>query len=171
MYLRKSLFFALVAIAIAAPFWTVRSLWVIRSVKATGVFGFAGNGYAGDQVRQDYSVISFVAGNKEIWFNGLGNLGYKPGQCVPVRYQPDDPYDARVDIFAGIWGDVLVYSGILVFLLLILFLHSRVVPWGSRVRVMIRRPFLQIIPAKASIVSKPSVLSKASSTSKPSANG
>jgi len=104
----------------------------------------------GDQIRQDYSVVSFKVRGKEIWFNGLGNLSYKPGEIIPIRYQPDDPYDARVDIFAGIWGDALVNSGIPVFLLIVLFLHPEVVPWGSRVRLTVKRPFVQIFSSKLS---------------------
>jgi len=151
MYLSKPIFFILLVLLVAAPFWTARALWVMQSVKVKGVFGFTGNGFAGDQVRLDYSVISFPAEGKEIWFNGLGNLPYKPGAIVPVRYQPDDPYDARVDIFAGIWGDVLVYSGVPAFLLLVLFLHRKVVPWGSRVRLTFKRPFIQITSSKPSV--------------------
>jgi hypothetical protein len=148
MQVSKTLFFAMVCVFVAGPFWLARVLWMMRSVPVEGVFGFAGNGFAGDQVREDYSVISFRVGDKEIWFNGLGNLNCKPGQRIPVRYRPDDPYDARVDIFEGIWGDVLVYSSIPVFLLIVLFLHRKVVPWGSRVRLSFMRPFVQIISSK-----------------------
>lgn len=133
---------------IAGPFWVARAWWVMRSVPVEGVFEFAGNGFAGDQVKEDYSVISFRAGEKQIWCNGLGNIPFKSGQPVPVRYQPDDPYDARVDIFAAIWGDTLVYSGIPVFMLLVAFLHPKVVPWGSRLRLSWRQPFIRILSSK-----------------------
>lgn len=148
MEISKPIFFVALAVLIAGPFWTVRAIWVMRSVKTQGVFGFAGNGFAGDQVKQDYSDISFEVGKKEVWFNGLGNLGYKPGQRISIRYRPDDPYDARVDIFAAIWGDILVYSGIPVFLLAVLFLHPQVVPWGSRLRLTSTPPFIQILSSK-----------------------
>ena len=148
MAISKPIFFAALAILVAAPFWTVRALWVMRSEKTQGVYAFAGNGFAGDQVRLDYSIISFRAARMEIWFNGIGNLPYKSGQPVPVRYQPDNPYDARVDIFAAIWGDVLVYSGIPVAMLLAMFLHPNVVPWGSRLRLTRQKPYLQILSSK-----------------------
>ena len=149
MYLSKPLFFTILVITVAAPFWTIRAIWVVRSVKVQGIYAFTGNGFAGDQVREDYSVISFRVGEKDIWFSGLGNLPYKPGAIVPIRYQPDNLYDARVDIFAGIWGDVTVYSGIPVFLLFVMFLHRRVMPWGSRIRLTTKRPFIQIITSKS----------------------
>lgn len=148
MVISKTLFFTIVFALIVSPFWILKAIWVMRSVPVQGVFGFAGNGFAGDQVREDYSVISFRAGGREIWFNGLGNIRYKSGQPIPVRYQPDDPYDARIDLFPAIWGDTLVYSGIPVFMLLVAFLHPKVVPWGSRVRLTLRRPFLLISPPK-----------------------
>lgn len=148
MVISKPIFFAALVVVAGGPFWTVRALWVARSVRVQGVFAFAGMGFAGDQVREDYSVISFRAGAREIWFNGLGNLPYKRGQIIPVRYRPEDPYDARVDIFEAIWGDALVYSGIPIFMLLVAFLHPAVVPWGSRVRVTFKRPFLRILPPK-----------------------
>lgn len=151
MQMRKPLFFSLLAVLVAGPFWTLKTVWVMRSKKVQGKFEFIGNGSAGDQVRLDYSIISFYAGGKQIWFNGLGNLSVKSGTVVPIRYQPDDPYDARVDIFAGIWGDTLVYSGIPLLMLLVLFLHRQVVPWGSAVRLTFKKPFLQIIsPSKIS---------------------
>ena len=148
MEISKPLFFAALVVMVAGPFWAVRTLWVMRSVQVRGVFAFAGNGMAGDQVKADYSVISFRVGEKEIWFNGLGNIRYRRDQPVLIRYQPDNPYDARVDIFEGIWGDTLVYSGIPAFMLLVAFLHPSVVPWGSRVRLTVKRPFLRILPSK-----------------------
>jgi hypothetical protein len=151
MQMGKTPFFVLLVLLVAAPFWVVRALWVIRSVQAQGVFGFAGNGFAGDQVKEDYSVISFRTGGKEIWFNGIGNIPFRSGQPVLIRYQPDNPYDARVDIFAAIWGDTLVFSGIPVLMLLAAFLHPQVVPWGSRVRLTLRWPFLQILSPKKNL--------------------
>lgn len=149
MQMSKPLFFAILVVMVAGPFWALRAIWVMRSKRAQGRFEFVGKGSADDQVRLDYSVISFYAGGKQIWFNGLGNLSLKPGTLVPIRYRPDDPYDARVDIFDGLWGDTLVYSGIPIFLLLVFFLHRKVVPWGSVVRLMFKKPFLEIItPSK-----------------------
>jgi hypothetical protein len=162
MLMRKSQFFGLLFLLIAMPFWVTRAIWVLRSRKVQGVMGFAGLGFAGDQVKEDYSVIGFpvlkragaasgAAGEggpccDTIWFNGLGNLSYKPGQAVPVRYQPKNVYDARVDIFVGIWGDTLVYSGIPVLMLLAVFLHRKVVPWGSKLRLLAKPPYIRVLP-------------------------
>ncbi|MBS1659597.1 MAG: hypothetical protein JST68_00960 [Bacteroidetes bacterium] len=151
MTVSKPVFFALLFIILVSPFWAVKAFWLMHSKKALGVMEFAGRGLAGEQIQEDYSVIHFSVGGDTIRFNGLGNLFYKPGTPVPVRYQADNVYDARVDIFAGIWGDTLVYSGIPALMLLALFVHARVVPWGSRVRIRGRRPFVTIVPSSKKI--------------------
>jgi hypothetical protein len=107
-----------------------------------GGYSFRGLGLAGDQVAQDYSICWFPLGKDTIWFNGAGNLPFQEGDRIPVRYQADDPYDARLDVFPAIWGDTLVYGGIPLFVLLVIFLHPKVVPWGRGVRIVRRRPFV-----------------------------
>jgi hypothetical protein len=144
MTFSKPIFFGIVFLLIVGPFWACRLVWVLRSRQAPGVYAFAGQGFAGDQIKEDYSEIRFWVGKDTFWVHGLGNLPVKPGEPIRVRYQPDDIYDARVDVFAGVWGDTLVYSGIPALMLLVLFVHPQVVPWGSRVRVITRKPFIQI---------------------------
>jgi len=148
MKFSKPLFFLLLALLVAGPWWIARFIWVMRSQRTQGIYQFAGNGFAGDQVKEDYSVISFKVGEKTIWFNGLGNLRFRPGQSILILYWKDNPYDARVANFEGIWGDTLVYSAIPILILLVMFLHRAVVPWGSVVRLTANRPFLQIISPK-----------------------
>jgi len=58
---------------------------------------------------------------------------------------PCDPGDAKVDIFAAIWGDTIVNTGVPLFMLLAIFLHPKVVPWGRKVAVRRRRPFLLLV--------------------------
>src|SRR5258708_24526813 len=128
MTISKPIFFAMLFAIVVAPFWLSKLEWLMRSRKAPGVMAFVGMGFAGDQIKEDYSVICFRVGMDTIWFNGIGNLPYKPGDNLGVRYQPGDVNDVRVNTFAGIWGDTLVYSGIPALLLLVLFLHPLVVP-------------------------------------------
>jgi hypothetical protein len=152
MTMSKPIFFAMLFVIVVAPFWLSRLGWLMHSRKAQGVMAFAGMGFAGDQVKADYSVICFRVGKDTIWFNGLGNLPCKPGDNVGVRYQRGDVYDARVDSFAGIWGDTLVYSGIPALLLLVLFLHPLVVPWGSRIRLTAKKPFIGVISPEKNLI-------------------
>ncbi len=152
MTISKPIFFAALFVFIVAPFWLLKLAWVTHSKKTRGVMAFAGAGSAGDQVKQDYSVIYFRVGSDTIWFNGLGNLRIRPGDIVGVRYQPDDIHDVRVDCFAGIWGDTLVYSGIPALILLAMFLHPLVVPWGSRVRLTAKKPFVWLHSPKKNFI-------------------
>jgi hypothetical protein len=53
--------------------------------------------------------------------------------------------------FPGIWGDTLVYSGIPALILLVLFLHPLVAPWGSRIKLTAKKPFIGLFLPKNSI--------------------
>lgn len=105
--------------------------------------GFVGKSYTGTIIHS-YSNIRFKVGNDTIWFNGNDNIFFKEGEVVPVRYQKDNPYDVRIDIFPSIWGDTLVYGGIPVVLLIALFLHPQVIPRGSRIRLSTKKPLLTL---------------------------
>ena len=49
---------------------------------------------------------------------GTGFQGFKVGQAVAVRYDPDDPGKAEVDSFAVLWGLALLRLGFAVLFLL-----------------------------------------------------
>lgn len=135
IYFSKTPFFGLLILLIIIPFLIPKILWVARARRTVGTMAFKGQGFAGDQIKEDYSVICFQVDGDTIWFNGLGNISFRPGEPIPVRYQPSNPADARVDIFAGIWGDTLINAGIPVLMLLVLYIHPKVVPWGRRGKV------------------------------------
>ena len=142
MNFSKITFFLLLVLLFVGPFVAGKLWWLLHSRRTVGVYSFKGRGFAGDQIALDYSVCWFPLGRDTIWFNGMGNLHYREGDSVPVRYQVDDPGDARIDIFPAVWGSTIVYGGIPLFILLIIYLHPHVVPRGRRVRVVWRRPFL-----------------------------
>jgi len=145
MILRKSIFFLVLLLLTSGPFYVYKLIWLAGTRQARGVVAFTGMGEAGEQMKQDYTFIWFVSGKDTIWFSGLGNLRLKRGDSIPIRYRIVNRYDARVDIFEGIWGDTLVYGGIPALMLLALFVHPKVVPWGSRLRLKGRKPFIEII--------------------------
>lgn len=142
MRFTKLRFFLLMGLFFSGPFIGYKVWWLSHSRRALGCYSFNGLGFAGDQVSLDYSVCWFPLDKDTIWFNGAGNLSFREGDRIPVRYQPDHPWDARIDVFSAIWGDTLVYGGIPLFLLLTMYLHPKVVPRGRGVRVSLRRPFL-----------------------------
>ncbi len=145
MVMHKTAFFLLLLFLSTAPFGICRVIWLLHSRRAEGWMGFKGMGYAGDQIPLSYSVIYFRYGKDTVWFNSMANPPLQRGQRVPVRYQVGNPSDARVDLFVGIWGDIVVYAGIPVLMLLVLFVHRAVVPWGARVRLTRRKPFIEVI--------------------------
>jgi hypothetical protein len=142
MTFTKIRFFLLLGFMFAGPFVGCKLLWLLHSRRVSGVYSFRGLGEAGDQVQLDYSICWFPLGKDTIWFNGVGNIPFHEGDSIPVRYEVNDPGDARIDLFPAIWGDTIVYGGIPLFILLMMFFHRRVVPRGRRVRVVLRRPFL-----------------------------
>lgn len=138
----KTRLFLLLALLCASPFVLYKIDWLLHSSRAMGVYSYKGLGFAGDQMPLDYSVCWFPLGHDTIWFNGAGNLGFHEGDPIPVRYPPDEPWNARIDVFPAIWGDTIVYGGIPLFALLLMYIHPKVLPRGRKVRVVWRRPFL-----------------------------
>jgi hypothetical protein len=152
MTLTRTQFFLPLFCLLTLPFVLPRLVWLRGTQTTTGLFAFAGMGSVGDQMPLSYSVIYFRHGRDTVWFNGLGNLGLHPGDRVPVRYKVNDPSDAKVDIFAAIWGDILVYTGIPVLMLLAIYLHPEVVPKGSKIKWAGRPPFLLLVPGRSRTV-------------------
>lgn len=106
--------------------------------------GFVGKNQTGQLVHR-YSVISFNVGRNTIRFNGNDNIFFKENEPVPVRYQRNHPEEARIDVFSAIWGDTLVYSGIPVLILIVVFLDPKIIPLRSKVKLSVRKPFVKIL--------------------------
>ena len=130
---------------VTVPFFPGKLWWLAHSRKATGVLFLEGRGEAGDQIPLNYTIICFRLAKDTIWFNGLGNLHLPEGTPLPVRYQADNPYDAKVDIFEGICGDTVVYAGILVLMLIVIALHPLVVPYRKKVLLTLKKPYIRNI--------------------------
>jgi hypothetical protein len=145
MVIRRTIFFLLLFLLIVTPFLAGKLWWLAHSRKAEGVLFLEGKGEAGDQMPLNYTLICFRLGKDTIWFNGLGNLHLPEDTRLPVRYQTANPYDARVNIFEGIWGDTVVYAGIPVLMLVAVFLHPLVVPRRKKVLLTLKKPYVRII--------------------------
>lgn len=140
---RVPFFFVLLTI-VTIPFLVHKTVWLARSKTVIGTMGFAGQNQAG-QLGHNYAVIFFMAGKDSMWFNGNDNTLFSKGEKVPVRYQVSNPKDARINIFASIWGDTLIYGGIPVLILIVIFLDPKIIPFRSKVRLNKKKPFLEII--------------------------
>lgn len=141
----RNLFFTFL-LMLLLPFFVPRIVWLMRSRAVTGSVSFTGKDQAGQFVHV-YAVVTFRANDSLFWFNGPDNMLYEEGTPLPVLYQPDHPADARINSFLSVWGDLLVYTGIPLLLLLILYIHPEIIPWRSRIRFSSARPYVSLFPA------------------------
>lgn len=144
MTFSRNTFFLILFLIVATPFLLHKIIWLANSNATTGTMGFIGKTYTG-QLLKVYSVISFVTGRDTVWFNGNDNVIYKEGEPVPVRYQRSHPQDARINIFGSIWGDTIVYGGIPLAILLVIFIHPSIIHRRSRIRLTAAKPFVQVV--------------------------
>lgn len=122
----------------------MNAYWLLRSVKTNGMVRFNGKEYSG-QMMKEYAVVTFKTGNQTIWFNGYDDVLFPRHQVISVRYQPSHPEDARIDVFTALWANTLVSTGIATVIFLILWLHPAIVPRRSKLKLTIKKPFIQII--------------------------
>ncbi len=149
MLLSKNRFFLLLIAVFIVPFIAQKLIWLAGSKKTTGELYFIGHGDLGSALGiSTYPVIRFEAGKDTIEFKGNINPGFKPGEKIPVRYQQNNPADARIDSFVAIWMSSLAYALLPALSLLVLyFIPERfdpVIPKGSKVLIG-KRPFIKII--------------------------
>lgn len=144
MVIRRSVFFFILLILVTSPFVASKIVWLLRSQKTTGIASFRGKSYTGMYVH-DYTNIMFQANGDTVWYSSTDNLFFKPDEQVTVFYQPGNPKDARLNVFADLWGDTLVYGGIPALLLLVIFLHPKILPCRNKVQLLRRKPFVKVV--------------------------
>jgi len=148
MLLTRTQFFLVVSILLLGPFYVPRFLWLIHSEKATGRGWFVGHTLELQGDVSQHLVIIFRAGSDSVFFNGSGRK-FHVGDPIPVRYQKDNPSDARINTFSGMWEDTLINSLLPLLTLLILYItparFDPLIPWKARVRIGVK-PLLKIIP-------------------------
>ena len=141
---RSKLFLALFLLLIV-PLLLYKVIWLVQSHKVNGVFAFEGSGGALDQMRFPYSEIYFIHGKDTTWFKGPGYLNLQPGAIVPIRYLSGNPSNAKLDTFKSIWSGTLIYGGVPLLMLLVIFLNPYIVPYRSRVALSKRKPFVRVV--------------------------
>ena len=134
MLISRKAFFLILFALINLPIPLYKLLWLATSRKTMGTMYFTGHGNLGSVLGiSTYPVIWFKAGRDTIYFNGNVNIPLKEGEQVPVRYQSNNPADAKINIFSCIWGDSLAY-GLGPFLIFwVIFFHPDLVPKKSKV--------------------------------------
>ena len=134
MIFGRTIFFIVLLAIIITPFIGYKLWWIAGSKETTGTMRFVGKEYSGQLVRQ-YAVIRFFVGKDTFWFHGVDNMVFDKGQTVPVRYRKENPSDAHVNGFSGIWIEPLIYASPFLLVLIIVFLHPDLVPRQSRIRI------------------------------------
>ncbi len=151
MVLHRHTFFLILFALLIVPPVAYKVFWLAGSKKAEGVFYMKQQGNALDQFRASNSLIWFMNGKDTVWFEEPGYLNSKEGEKVAVRFQKSDPSDAKVDTFRIIWGGTVIYGGIPVLILLVLFLHPHVIPYHVRMRFTRKKPFIQLLNPDGSV--------------------
>lgn len=144
MTINRTTFFVAIFTITVFPLIGYKLLWIFTSTKTFGEVRFTTKDYSG-QLVSEYSVTKFLVGKNAIWFHSLDNQLFIKGQIIPVRYQENDPSNARVNTFAGLWADTLIIISPLFLIVLIAYLHPELVPRTSKIRLGVRRPFIRIV--------------------------
>jgi hypothetical protein len=145
MVFNRNRFFLSLFTILILPLPLYKLIWLATSIETTGTFYFTGHGNLGSVLGiSTYPVIRFKAGADTIYFNGNVNIPLKENEKISVRYQRNDPGDAKINEFSSIWGDTIAYSLGPVLIFLIVYFHPDLVPKKARI-VLGRRPFLKFI--------------------------
>ena len=145
MNLSRNSFFLLLFGIFIFPVLAYKMIWLVTTKKTTGTMYFTGHGNLGSVLGiSTYPVIRFIFGKDTIFFNGNVNIPLKEGEVVPVRYQRNDPSDAKINTFVCIWGDSLAYCLGPFLILMVIFFHPDLIPKKSRV-VLGRKPLILLV--------------------------
>ncbi len=92
------------------PIPVYKLIWLATSTETTGTMYFTGHGNLGSVLRiSTYPVIWFKEGRDTIFFGNV-NIPLKEGEKVSIRYQKNNPGEAKINMFSCIWGDSLAYA-------------------------------------------------------------
>ena len=82
-----------------------------------------------------YPVVKFDVGSVTFHVNGNINLPLKKGESVEVRFQKNNPRDARINSFGTIWGDTIAYGAAPFLFYLVLLISPSIIPWRSMIKI------------------------------------
>jgi len=146
MIFSRHSFFLLLLSVLVFPLFAYKLIWLSTSRETTGYMYFLGHGNLGSVFGiSTYPVIRFGLGKDTILFNGNVNINLKTDEAVSVRYQKNDPSDAKINVFECIWGDTFAYCLAPFLFLLVIYFHPDLLPKKARIEIG-RRPFIRILP-------------------------
>ncbi|MFT3703166.1 MAG: DUF3592 domain-containing protein [Agriterribacter sp.] len=145
MIIKRQVFFPLLFLILIAPYFGYKLFWTWSAKKAVGTVAFTGKDIS-TQMEHVYCVIMFsTTGKDTVFFNSGDNELFTPGEKVPVLYQPDEPKDAHVNGWIGIWLDAVIYGIIMFVMVGIIFLHPSIVPYRSNIQLQLQRPWISVV--------------------------
>jgi hypothetical protein len=148
MILSRHSFFLLLLVVILLPLPVIKLIWLAGTQETTGTMYFTGHGNLGSVLGiSTYPVIWFKVGKDTIFFNGNVNIPLEPGERVPVRYQKNNPSDAKLNTITCIWGDTMAYNMGPFLILLVVFFHPDLVPKKSVV-ILGKKPMIKFVLLK-----------------------
>jgi hypothetical protein len=147
MIISRNTFFLILFAIINLPIPVYKLIWLATTKETKGTMYFTGHGNLGSVLGiSTYPVIWFKAGRDTVFFNGNVNIPLKEGERVSVRYQKNDPTDAKINSFSCIWGDSLAYEFGPLLIFIIIFFHQDLVPKKSKV-ILGRNPLIRFVQA------------------------
>lgn len=119
---------------IRTPFIFYKIIWLskTRTVKACVV---SVNRTKHLRYEQEYPVYEYTVGEYRYRKSGNYNMPFKAGDSVFLRYKVSNPLTARLDTLWGLWIDTFLYSGVLVLIWSMIFLHRKIIPEGSDILI------------------------------------
>jgi hypothetical protein len=146
--LSRNLFFLLLFSIFVAPFIAYKISWLATSEQTTGIMWFTGHTLEDQGNITSHPVIKFKAGKDSLDFNNNVNIDWRPGELIAIRYQKNNPHDAKADTFVCIWGDTFVYILFPFLVLLVLFFipnrFDPIIPKKSKI-IIGKKYFIRII--------------------------
>lgn len=143
MLLTKPRFFLLVSTLVLLPAPVYRLVWILRAQATTGKAAFEGKTLNG-QFSNSYTVVRFyTASGDTVFVNGPDEIQYKMGESIPLLFPNNQPSQARIRSFTGLWLDTVLYSIFPFLLLLIIYLHPAIFPRGTTF-LLGKKPLLKV---------------------------
>jgi len=148
MLLSRGRFFVLLFLLLPGPILAPKLFWLACSRRTVGRVYFTGGVLDPIDGTTKYLVIRFPLQKDTIEFNSNVYFRWPDDTPVMVRYSRLDPGDARLDVPVCIWGNTLALLMLPAGIWLVLFLTPNyfdpLIPWGAKVQLRWRRPFILI---------------------------
>lgn len=149
MLITRTSFFAGLFLLLVGPFFVPKLFWLLCSRRTVGKVLFTGGVLDPINGTTKYLVMQFPLGRDTIEFQSNVYFRWPQDTAVMIRYSRFDPYDARIDVPVCIWGDTLAHVLLPLGIWLVLFLTPNrfdpLVPWGAKVRLGGRWPWIRVM--------------------------